>query len=257
MKIYHLPFDQTTDPVIIKTYDSDHSTNRNKIVLERNMINLVIAGEKQLYHTDGNIKINAGEMVLIGTGNVLTTEVKPDHTNFRSVIIYFTNELLLKYDLSFIHIAQDEFIRHYVNSLEILLKSADRLSNEMKLLKLEELLLYIRERYPPKIEFPNRDEDALIQQVMENNITTPVTVEDLAFLCNCSLSSFKRKFAKRYNTSPQKWLVEQKLALAAQLLSSPLESPATVYLKVGYENHSSFSQAFKSKYGVSPKDYHR
>lgn len=255
MQVYHLPFDRTPDPVIIKIYDSDHSTIKNRIVLERNMINLVVAGEKMLYHTDGNVKVNAGELILIRRGNVLTTEVKPDHANFKSIIIYFTNELLLKFNPSFVHLQQDEFIRHYVHSLEILLKSPEPLSDKIRLLKLEELLVYIRERYPAAEVLPQRDEDTLIQQVMENNIVTPVTVEELAFLCNCSLSSFKRKFARIYHTSPQKWLVEQKLALAAQLLASNSERPATVYLKVGYENHSSFSQAFKLRYGVSPKDY--
>jgi AraC-like DNA-binding protein len=77
----------------------------------------------------------------------------------------------------------------------------------------------------------------------------------LAFLCNTSVSTFKRKFFKIYGTSPQKWLTQQKMRIAANLLKHPHERPGSVYEKVGYENQSSFILAFKKQYGKTPREY--
>jgi AraC-like DNA-binding protein len=90
---------------------------------------------------------------------------------------------------------------------------------------------------------------------VESNICNPVTAEELAFLCNTSLSTFKRNFRKIYSSSPQKWLLQRKLAIAADLLKHPDQRPGGIYEKVGYENHSSFTQAFKKQYGLTPSAY--
>lgn len=77
----------------------------------------------------------------------------------------------------------------------------------------------------------------------------------MAFLCHMSTSTFKRRFSEIYHTTPQKWLLTRKLEMAAELLRSSEESPSGVYLKVGYQNHSSFSQAFRNHFGNTPSDY--
>jgi AraC-like DNA-binding protein len=41
----------------------------------------------------------------------------------------------------------------------------------------------------------------------------------------------------------------------AALLLRGHEKPSDVYYKVGYENHSSFTQSFKQVYGVTPKEF--
>jgi AraC-like DNA-binding protein len=87
------------------------------------------------------------------------------------------------------------------------------------------------------------------------HVTTPISVDELAFLCNTSISTFKRKFFKIYGTSPQKWLTQQKMRIAANLLKHPHERPGSVYEKVGYENQSSFILAFKKQYGMTPREY--
>ena len=82
-----------------------------------------------------------------------------------------------------------------------------------------------------------------------------MTVEDLAFLSNMSVSTFKRRFYQLYQTSPNKWLVQQRLALAASLLQEGALKTSDVYYRVGYETMSSFIQSFKQVYGLTPKKY--
>ena len=51
----------------------------------------------------------------------------------------------------------------------------------------------------------NDKEDMIMRKAVENNIGRKITVEELAFLSNLSLSSFKRKFNKIYGMAPQHW----------------------------------------------------
>jgi AraC-like DNA-binding protein len=69
-----------------------------------------------------------------------------------------------------------------------------------------------------------------------------------------SVSTFQRKFAAIYGLSPQKWLLQQRMQRAATLLHGQL-MPGEVYQQVGYESHSSFSEAFRKHFGVAPSAF--
>ncbi len=291
MRTYNLPQDltppaaQETGPIIIRRYQSAHNTIRNRIILHMNMINLLISGEKTIIHAAGATTVHESELLVLSCGNCLTTEVLPANELFSSIILYFSNELLTdflrrhehsggqehssRYEHSgrqqketrspFLIFKQDDFISNYITSLGLLLQQPSPLLPELKKIKLEELLLYLLGKDPKKLFslliVAENDEDLLLRKAVESNIGNPVTVEELAFLCNCSLSTFKRKFRNIYHLPPQKWLLEQKMLLAADLLKHPQEKPGIVFQKVGYANHSSFTQSFKKQYGMTPKEY--
>ena len=80
---------------------------------------------------------------------------------------------------------------------------------------------------------------------------------ELAFLCNMSLSTFKREFQKHYSDSPMKWFQNKRLEYAHHLLYNEQMSSSEIYLEVGYESLSSFIKSYKAKYGVTPKQHHK
>lgn len=82
-----------------------------------------------------------------------------------------------------------------------------------------------------------------------------LSVEEIAFLCNMSLSSFKRTFERVYEESPGKWLKRKRLEQAAILIKTFNKNPIDVYSETGYADYSSFSHSFKKQFGVSPKEY--
>ena len=144
----------------------------------------------------------------------------------------------------------------------MLFQSAVKISTEMKLLKFEELMLYLLEKYPAQLlSFQNtkikHPDDLELRKAVETNITNNVSQEELAFLCNMSVSTFKRHFTRIYGTSPSKWLLQKRMELAKELLLHYNEKPSEVYHKVGYENHSSFTQSFKQSFGITPKEFQR
>ncbi|TLV03695.1 helix-turn-helix domain-containing protein [Dyadobacter luticola] len=281
MKTYYLPDDllddaaARQDDVVIRYYNSDRDSVKNRIVLNKNMINLLVSGTKTIIYPDATAVVHAGELIVLSTGNVLTSELLAGTNQFTSILFYFSNEVfnrfLIKYDYllnetaakankqPFLIFRQDSFIKHFIASLQVLLKSGGTLPAEIRLLKIEELLLYMFQTDPDRfhaIQILTRDKQQLqIKKVVESQIGQPTTVEDLAFLCHMSTSTFKRKFGEIYQTSPQKWLLAKRLELAADLLRTFDESPSGVYMRVGYQNHSSFSEAFRNHFGSTPSDY--
>jgi len=281
MNTYYLPDDilggspTGLDDVLIRCYTSGQDSVKNRIVLNQNMINLLVSGTKTVVYRDATAVVNAGELVLLSTGNVLTSELLTGGQQFSSVLFYFSNDLfnrfLIKYDhllqtvtpLSgkqpFVIFQQDNFIKQFIASMQVLVNAENELPAPVRLIKLEELLLYLLHSDAKgfhAIQILSKDKEQLqIKKVVESHVGQLITVDELAFLCHMSTSTFKRKFSAIYHTTPQKWLLTKKLEMAAEMLRSAEESPSGVYLKVGYQNHSSFSEAFRNHFGNTPSDY--
>ncbi|MEM1003352.1 MAG: AraC family transcriptional regulator, partial [Bacteroidota bacterium] len=131
--------------------------------------------------------------------------------------------------------------------------------NNLMAVKFEEIILFMIEKEGSDFIFSmlsesNQQSQKLIS-VVESNKYNKLSLTELAFLSNMSLSSFKREFVKQYAQSPIKWFQEQRLEYASLLLKQEQKRASDIYSEVGYENLSSFIQAFKSKFGVTPKRY--
>lgn len=281
MNTYYLPDDildgtpTGADEVVIRSYTSGKDSVKNRIVLNQNMINLLVSGTKTVVYPNATAVVNAGELVVLSTGNVLTSELLTVGQQFSSILFYFSNELfnrfLIKYDhllqsvtplkskQPFLIFKQDNFIKQFITSMRALVATESELPAAVRLLKLEELLLYLLHFDPERfraIQIITKDREQLqIKKVVESHVGQLITVDELAFLCHMSTSTFKRRFSEIYDTTPQKWLLTRKLEMAAELLGSGGESPSGVYLKVGYQNHSSFSEAFRNHFGHTPTDF--
>jgi AraC-like DNA-binding protein len=281
MNTFYLPDDilagssTGADEVVIRGYTSGQNSVKNKIVLTQNMINLLVSGTKTVVYPNATAMVNAGELVVLSTGNVLTSELLTGRQQFSSILFYFSNELFNRFQIKYHHLLQsitplsskqpflifkqDNFIKQFIASMQVLISIKSELPAAVKLLKLEELLLYLLHVDPERfraIQIITKDREQLqIKKVVESHAGHLITVDELAFLCHMSTSTFKRRFSEIYHTTPQKWLLKRKLDIAAELLRSGIESPSGVYLKVGYQNHSSFSAAFRNHFGYTPSDY--
>jgi AraC-like DNA-binding protein len=80
--------------------------------------------------------------------------------------------------------------------------------------------------------------------------------ELLARLLHVCPRQLRRYTHDLFNTSPQEWIDEQRLIDAAILLQSN-ELIKTIAFDLGFKTVSHFSNKFKIRYGISPKDYKR
>lgn len=265
------------DTFNIYTYASEKQAARNKIFLPRNLISLLEQGEKVVYYADNRTTITENQFAILSSGNCLMTEKLPVNNNYRSTMLFFDNTALIEFFLKyasiidkisskpdkikkpFVVFEKDEFIRNYIISLKLIQSKPKSFSDKIIELKFEELMLHLLEKYPSEIlSFQTKNiekySDFEIRNAVELNITNNLTLEELAFLCHTSVSTFKRKFVKLYNEPPSRYFLQQKMEIAKLLLLQN-ENPGEVYYKVGYENHSSFSQSFKKVHGISPKQF--
>lgn len=267
-----------SDSILIQEYAASESAFKNKSILHRNVCSLVISGQKTMHFSEKTVVVDSKTFHILSSGNCIASMFLSPREIFRSILLFFDDTVLTEFTVKFRHrinsirrkkqptplayiaFQKDAFMENYIASLDILLKSTTPLSAEMKLLKFEELMLYLVEQHPDSVlafqAKPNHTlEDTELRIAVEANITNNLKVEELAFLCNMSVSTFKRRFAQLYGTSPHKWLLRRKMEMAAQLLQQQHEKPSDVFYKVGYQNHSSFTQSFKDVFGITPKEY--
>jgi AraC family transcriptional regulator, exoenzyme S synthesis regulatory protein ExsA len=266
-----------TDPVSVFSYSSGVPSLKAKIKLQQNLFSFLLEGEKTVHYAGIQVNIKPHQFLLLAAGNCLMSEkLATKGGRYRSILFSFDNSILADFfsrhpqvrrtasgkiqEVPFLLFEKDPFLINYTESLGYMLASGQSVSDNMQRVKLEELLLYLSENHPGQIQklqnvSMQAAEDLLIRQAVTANIDNNITVEELAFLCNTSLSTFKRKFAAIFGTSPNKWLLEKRMQKAAQMLRQGKYKASEIYYELGYENLSSFIQSFKQVHGITPRQY--
>ena len=102
------------------------------------------------------------------------------------------------------------------------------------------------------------DDFSAVRSVRDRIEADAVSVPDIATLAReyaVSTSKLSRDFKRAYGVSIHACVIEARLEEAARLLSSGQMSVGEVAERAGYAKHSQFSEAFRRRFGVLPKDY--
>ena len=243
-----------------------------KLHYSQNMLCFMIHGVKNIIDESQKYSMNNEQIGLVTAGNMLMTERVTLRQEFESLLLFFSNEFLTKfiqkYDIRLdekssdstppvITFPKDEYLQTFQKSMKLL--EMDFKNAYFRLAKIEEVLLYLLNKYPGEMAcFINnaitKSQNNAITHVVQNHKFSNLKSEELAFLCNMSLSTFKRKFFEVYQTSPKKYMIVEKMKKARMLLLHN-QRPSDIYYELGYENLSSFSLEFKKHYGVAPSLY--
>lgn len=90
---------------------------------------------------------------------------------------------------------------------------------------------------------------------IEQNFQNSITIEDIAAVCGINRSYFGKIFRNSIGSSPQQFLMNYRMVKATELLKLTSLSIAEISTAVGYENQLHFSRAFKTIYGISPREW--
>lgn len=90
---------------------------------------------------------------------------------------------------------------------------------------------------------------------IEQNFQNNITIEDIAAVCGINRSYFGKIFRNSVGRSPQEFLMSYRMVKATELLKLTSLSIAEIGSAVGYENQLHFSRAFKTVYGISPREW--
>lgn len=99
-----------------------------------------------------------------------------------------------------------------------------------------------------------RDEARVVRalQRMRARLDEPHPLVELAAEARLSRYHFLRVFNNVTGVTPHQWLVRQRLADAAQRLTTTRQPITEIALDVGFEDLSNFVNSFRSEYSVSP-----
>lgn len=109
-----------------------------------------------------------------------------------------------------------------------------------------------------KMKQGGRQKDFYIKEALsfvEQNFQNDISVEDIAACCGLNRSYFGKIFRDAMGKSPREFLMNYRMAKAAELLKLTQLSIGDIGNAVGYPNQLHFSRAFKNIYGISPRDW--
>jgi len=93
------------------------------------------------------------------------------------------------------------------------------------------------------------------REIIESNLYTNVSLEELAQLTNLSLSSFKRVFNKTFGDSPAHYLKTKKIERAVKLLEVSAKRISDIAYDCGFGSLAHFTKSFTDLYKQSPTKY--
>lgn len=258
---------------MIFDYKAQQESTKQQVNLSMNTISFLLEGNKEVFSNVKSTAISNSEFLLMKAGKCLMTEKFTGTNNsYHSILFFFSNEAVFQFSRKHAitlsksgerktiqSIPFDRYLRSFAESLIELNQLSTPSKSKVLQVKFEELMLYLTDTlgsgFLESLMIDINDYDFHFQEVIEHNKLNKLTLSELAFLANMSLSTFKRKFENQFHTSPSKWFQERRLEYAALLLKNERKRPSDIYLEVGYDSLTNFIQAFKSKFGTTPKQY--
>lgn len=261
---------------LIYDYKMTNDIVKSKVKLDLNMFSFLQVGKKQVHFSDTSVGVNDTQSLLIKNGNCLWTELLDKDQIYFCKLFFFSQSQLKNFLDRFLDSSQefdetqkgikpyfvienDIYVKAYVESLSLILKMNPRETEGLIKTKFEEIMHYLFFKYGKEfLEFAyslvENEYKSPFKRIVENNIYSNLSLEEISFLCNMSLSTFKRHFIQEFNETPGKWMQRKRLNKAREILQKGELKPSEVFSDFGYSNLSNFSIAFKKQFGISPKE---
>jgi len=224
----------------------------------------VIKGAVKFQSPNDTFFINAGQSAIVSKSSYIMSESLSNTSDcFSALLFFFEKDFLEHYYFenptekntvskenhkNILLLKNCKFLQTMAQSVSLLFNKkyeSDLIKNLIDLKSKEYDMLY------PIIN----DENYRLKEVIEGNLFSNFSIKELAFLCNMSLSNFKRKFHSIYGNSPGKWIKERKLEHAIKILKTKNFTVNEVSYKCGFRSAAAFSKLFQKKYGVNPSSY--
>ena len=155
----------------------------------------------------------------------------------------------------------DDLFQKFFDGIFYYFSNPELVNEELVALKLKELLLLLdNTKESDKLHLilsslfaPQVHE---FKSVIHSHLFANLTIDQLAALAGFSRSGFKRKFREVFNTSPAKYIREQRLNHAAELLaSSDHLTISEIAYQCAFNDVANFSSSFRKHFGHSPSEW--
>ena len=154
----------------------------------------------------------------------------------------------------------DHLLDDFIKGMTIYFQNHELIDDDLVQLKLKELvMILLKSKYYESVHdlfntiFATGKNE--FRAVVENNLFSPINMEEIAFLANKSLSTFKRDFKKEFDETPSRYIKVRRLERAAELLLSTEEPVSGIGYDCGFQDATTFSTSFLEHFGSSPSKY--
>ncbi|RYG00965.1 MAG: AraC family transcriptional regulator [Chitinophagaceae bacterium] len=158
-------------------------------------------------------------------------------------------------------IVNSDFLIHkYIEGLLFYFENPSLVNDDILILKMKEIILLLAQtRNAADIQVILSQLFSPVtytfKQIIEANIFSQISVEELARKANLSLSGFKREFTKLYSDSPASYIKTKRLEKSAELLIASSNRVTDIAFECGFNDLANFTKSFHDKYGVTPTEY--
>lgn len=254
---------------IVYTQLAEKQREKDKFLAET-VLAWQISGQLTLETSSQKISTKPGDSILMRKHQLVKMTKTPLHgEDYKIIFILLSPDVLRKYALenqveagekyngkSIVVIPGNEFMQgFFLSLLPYLDKPQAEITNKLARLKVKEAVELLLHSMPGLKAFlfdfsePHKID---LEKFMLGNFHFNVPVEKFAQLTGRSLAGFKRDFQKTFGASPRQWLQDRRLTEARYQIEKKSKKPSAIYLELGFESLSHFSNSFKQKFGMAP-----
>jgi AraC-like DNA-binding protein len=94
-------------------------------------------------------------------------------------------------------------------------------------------------------------------EFLDTHLDGNVDLQQVAAVCDLSLSHFARAFRQTYGKPPYRWLIERRIDKARELLMNTRLPLADIAIRCGFGDQSALNRSFKRIHGLAPGMWRR
>lgn len=220
-------------------------------------VQIILEGEMKVVYDNQTYLVNSGDCVIIPPGdNKLSTG--PAGMCKKKYFIpsggMFRNSMKkLRFDkLSVIH----DFLTEDYDKLFDRICQLHQEQEQSTLSKLSALSFELIMLTAAKIENQEYPEPLVrCMQFIGSNISHKLSLNIICKATGIGKTKLKEMFSDHLDTSPGRYIVDLRLNTALKMLEDDSRSIKQIAFACGYENPLYFSNAFKARFGASPRNY--
>jgi AraC-like DNA-binding protein len=265
------------EDIFVLHYRQPQEIRLANMYVHMNLISIVLKGTKEILDHGSKMIVPAGAGFFMKKGSYLVTDkVEDPDDGYESIIICFSDAWLRSQAESILAcsngatsgtqacrdmalLPKDDMMNILTSQLlSCFTMDADpeRLQSFLPV-KIRELLQVLvsgpgGHHFETQLRSLDTFIDPDLMLLMQSHYKENISLEQYAFLANCSLSTFKRRFNQTFRMNPGKWIMQRRLEEAYQLLRSEMNITQIAY-EVGFETPAHFVASFREKYGDTPK----
>jgi len=219
--------------------------------------------------------LKQGDAVLAKCGNYFFEQTNNDRIDFKKssgIGAYLYPEIvkeLFDFDLSIsnfrtnygaTNINIDALLKNFMESIDFLLDNPSICDDTMLKVKLQEFILLLSksDNAPSLLDFVSalfKPHECDFRKIIEKNIFSTLSVQELSQLCGMSISTFQRVFHKTFQQTPAKYILEQRILKAKKMLADKSKRISEIAYDCGFQSTSTFNRTFKNYCNYSPTHF--